>query len=222
VPSTAFVCCTGNGLTFVGDLTRRSLRCSLDPKVERPELRPFDFEPVALARERRGELVVAALTILRAYWVSGEQVRLPPYGSFEVWSHRVREALVWLGCADPCDTVENVRADDPERNALAAVLAQWEQHLGCFKPYTTAEVVKCATSTAVERGKDGRIIVQVSRAEFKEALLEIAGYKESINHRRLGIWLNKNEDKIVNGLRLCAKGIRDGSKRWALRPLRGA
>jgi putative DNA primase/helicase len=221
VPSTAFVCCTGNGLTFVGDLTRRSLRCSLDAKVERPELRQFNFDPVALARERRGELVVAALTILRAYWVSGERVEVVPYGSFEVWSRRVREALVWLGCADPCDTVENVRADDPERNALAAVLAQWEQHLGCFKPYTTAEVVKCATTTAVERAGDGSV-THVSRAEFNQALLEIAGYKESINHRRLGIWLNKNEDKIVDGLRLCAKGIRDGSKRWVLRPLRGA
>ena len=134
VPSNTFVCCTGNGLVLVGDLTRRTLRCSLDPKVERPELREFEFEPVVMARERRGELVVAALTILRAWLASNERMKLPPYGSFETWSRRVREALVWLGCADPCDTVESVRADDPQRSDLAAILAQWEQHLRVLPP----------------------------------------------------------------------------------------
>ena len=218
VPSNAFVCATGNGLTFVGDLTRRSLRCALDPKVERPELRQFAFDPVALAREQRRELVVAGLTVLRAWLVSGDRVEVAPLGSFEVWSRRVREALVWLGCADPCATVENVRADDPERSALAAVLAQWEQHLGLFRRYTTAEVIKCATSMAVERADDGSVIARTPRTEFKAALLNIAGAGRGIDNRRLGIWLAQSEGKIVNSMRLLPKGHREGSKMWALVP----
>jgi hypothetical protein len=29
----------------------------------------------------------------------------------------VREALVWVGCADPCETVEKVLGNDPKRDA---------------------------------------------------------------------------------------------------------
>jgi hypothetical protein len=219
VPSNIFVCCTGNGLVLVGDLTRRTLRCRLDPKVERPELREFEFEPVMMARERRGELVAAALTILRAWLLSNERMKLPPLGSFEIWSRRVREALVWLGCADPCDTIESVRADDPARSDLAAILAQWEQHLGLFNRYTAADVIKCATTTHVRR-EDGTL-ERVARADFKHALLSVAGSGgERINHQKLGIWLARNEKKIVDGMWLCPKSKRDGSKTWSLRPSR--
>jgi putative DNA primase/helicase len=221
VPSNTFVCCTGNGLVLVGDLTRRTLRCSLDPKVERPELREFEFEPVVMARERRGELVVAALTILRAWLASNERMKLPPYGSFETWSRRVREALVWLGCADPCDSVESVRADDPQRSDLAAILAQWKQHLGFFKRYTAADVIECATFKGSARSVGGKIVLESARADFKHALLSVAGSGgERINHQKLGIWLARNEHKIVDGMWLCPKGKRDGSKTWALRPSR--
>jgi Bifunctional DNA primase/polymerase, N-terminal len=219
VPPNIFVCCTGNGLVLVGDLTRRTLRCRLDPKVERPELREFEFDPVVMVRERRGELVVAALTILRAWLLSGERMKLPPLGSFETWSRRVREALVWLGCADPCDTVESVRADDPQRSDLGAILAQWEQHLGLFSRHSAADVIKCATTTHVRR-EDGTL-ERVARADFKHALLSVAGSGgERINHQKLGIWLASNEKKIVDGMWLCPKSKRDGSKTWSLRPSR--
>ena len=52
-------------------------------------------------RHRRGELVVALLTILRAYQVSGELSTKPTLGSFEMWSRWVRDALIWLGCGRP-------------------------------------------------------------------------------------------------------------------------
>src|SRR5918999_5799642 len=37
----ATVFATGNGLTLLGDMTRRAVLCSLDAKMERPELRKF-------------------------------------------------------------------------------------------------------------------------------------------------------------------------------------
>jgi hypothetical protein len=58
---------TGNNLVIAGDLTRRTLLCSLDAHCEHPEQRQFAFDPVAVARAERGRLVVAALTILRAW-----------------------------------------------------------------------------------------------------------------------------------------------------------
>jgi putative DNA primase/helicase len=63
----AVTAATGNHLRLVGDLTRRALIARLDPKTDRPELRQFDYHPLAEASDNRGELVAAALTILRAY-----------------------------------------------------------------------------------------------------------------------------------------------------------
>ena len=45
MPTNVSVTVTGNNLTILGDLARRTLICRLDPGVERPELREFDFDP---------------------------------------------------------------------------------------------------------------------------------------------------------------------------------
>jgi hypothetical protein len=213
LPSNALVCATGNGLTFVGDLTRRCLRCSLDAEVERPELRRFAFDPVGMALARRAELVVAGLTVLRAHWVSGERVAVKAFGSFEVWSRRVREALVWLGCADPLETMEQMREKDPDRSALVAVLAQWKEHIAPYTAVTTADVIRCATSSVVN--EDG---TRSARREFRTALLNVAGDRGGIDNRRLGIWLAAREYRIVNRMQLVPRGTRHGSKMWALHP----
>jgi putative DNA primase/helicase len=47
--STGSLCAaTGNNLVLAGDLIRRSIISRLDPKVERPELLVFDFDPIVL------------------------------------------------------------------------------------------------------------------------------------------------------------------------------
>jgi putative DNA primase/helicase len=41
ITSRPFICATGNNLTLVADLTGRTVRCTLDARVERPEFRPI-------------------------------------------------------------------------------------------------------------------------------------------------------------------------------------
>jgi hypothetical protein len=53
-PSNACLFATGNNLAIAGDMTRRALLCSLDPKVERPELLTFSTNPLQTVRENRG------------------------------------------------------------------------------------------------------------------------------------------------------------------------
>ena len=55
---------------------------------------------------------------------------LPRLASFDAWSDTVRSALVWLGKADPLDTLESTRADDPERSLLSEVLQAWAKDHG--------------------------------------------------------------------------------------------
>ena len=139
----AAIYATGNNLTIVGDLTRRTLICALDAHCERPELRTFDTNILETARVQRSRLVVAALTVLRAWHVAGARVDAAPFGSFEAWSHRVREPLIWLDRADPCDTVAKVREDDPNRTGLLAVLAQWREAIGMNMVRTVREIIPC-------------------------------------------------------------------------------
>jgi hypothetical protein len=160
--------------------------------------------------------------------VAAPQCHVEPFGSFEEWSQRVREALIWLDCADPCATVVNLRDDDPERSALNAVLTGWEENLGLSKPYTSRDLINFvhggATGVIMPR-VDGKIRINLNRVDvrgaFRVALLDIAGYRDNIDHRRLGIWLSKHEGQILDGVRLEPKGMRHGSKTWALMIVEG-
>ena len=144
VPSNAAIFATGNNLTFEGDMTRRAIRATLDAGVERPELRAFDRDPVATVTAQRGDYVTAGLTILRAYHIAGRPQQRAPLGSFTDWSRWVRDALIWLGEADPCDTMEEMRGADPKLEALAAVLEEWRSMIG-FTPFTVREIIERAS-----------------------------------------------------------------------------
>ncbi|MEH2574440.1 hypothetical protein [Bradyrhizobium sp. AZCC 1708] len=122
IPSTALICATGNNLSIHGDLNRRAIRIRLDAKCERPDERRFDRNPTSLALRKRAELVVAALTIVRAYLAAGAPSQASPMGSFEDWSDTVRSALIWLGMGDCRGDVDAMRADDPEKAELAEII----------------------------------------------------------------------------------------------------
>jgi hypothetical protein len=203
-PVNATIFATGNNLTIAGDLIRRTLLCSLDSHCERPELRTFDVDAIKTARSNRGQLIAAALTVLRAWQVAQKQEKLslPPFGSFEQWSRRIREPLVWLGRADPCSTVIRVRDNDPARETLWAVVTQWNEHLGHEQAYTVQDVIKLA---ALE-------------ADFQTALVAVAGNRTGllVSNDRLGRWFKKVQGKIVNGLCLLQAGSVRGYPLWRL------
>lgn len=109
----------------------------LDAGVERPEERSFDFDPRASARRDRAKLVVAALTILRVFVVSGASSVRPTLGGFAEWSDLVRSAIVWLGLPDPLANADRVRTDDPERERNSAVLSALPS-----TPWTAQEIAR--------------------------------------------------------------------------------
>jgi hypothetical protein len=204
----ASIFATGNNLVIAGDLTRRCLLGSLDAKVERPELREFQVDVIEEAHDRRGELVVAGLTVLRAWHVArakGDRVNAVPYGGFTDWSRRVREPLLWLGEPDPCDTVAKVRANDPMRDELGAVLLQWKEHLGVHSAYTVQAVIERA----------------VNFPTFYTALMNVAASRAggTVSNDRLGRWLKRVQGKIVNGLKLVQEGNAHGYPLWMLKQL---
>jgi putative DNA primase/helicase len=201
-PTTSTILCTGNNLAIVGDLTRRTLLCSMDAKCEHPEQREFDEDAVDVARARRGELVTAGLTVLKAWHLSDAKGAKSPLGSFETWSRRIRDALLWLGCDDPCDTIQKVKAEDPKVMALMAVTAQWREHIGLQREVTVQQVINHAPKAH----------------DLFVALMNVAAARSGnvISNDRLGRWLKKNEGRIVNGISLRYVGISHGHSTWKL------
>ncbi len=202
---------TGNNLVIADDMTRRVLLCGLDAGVERPELRDFDFDPVEEVRQRRGEYLAAALTVLRAYVVAARPMKLRPIGSFGRWSDLVRSALVWLGEADPAQAMERARDTDPKLKTASEVFAQWWAVLGATE-VTTKALIDSATSGQYSPSA-GRI--EFENADLRHALLEVAGVNGNINSGRLGTWLGHNQNSPVNGFVVRARKS-NGSTLWCL------
>jgi hypothetical protein len=67
---------SGDNLTLKGDLPRRFLKCRIDPHIENPHQRHFDFDPIEVVTSYRQHLVDAALTILKAAFNRGGDPRL--------------------------------------------------------------------------------------------------------------------------------------------------
>ena len=152
VDNTYVAAATGNNVRPSGDLTRRTVIGDLDPQAERPELRAFKSDPVKTVMADRGKYLSACLIIVRAYMLAGMPGALSPLNNFNDWSNRVRSALVWLGQADPVESLNAVYDDDPGKQDLRAVVAAWKDAGGLKEQLTAKELVNRANASDTVSG----------------------------------------------------------------------
>jgi hypothetical protein len=151
IPNNALLGANGCNFSFAGDMMRRGLTGRLDAGVEKPWEREFETEdPVIVFKRDRRRLVAAALTVLRGY-IAADRPRQggAPLGGFEGWARLVRDALLWLGAADPTLTIEATRAADPARQKLEAVVTQWREVLGDRTLTTRAIIEEACGATSI-------------------------------------------------------------------------
>lgn len=196
VPNTTAFYATGNQLTLVGDLTRRVLVAQVDPGVERPELEEHQFDPVYFARRARPLFLAAALTIIRAFRVSGDRPTETWLGSYERWSRMVRSALTWLGETDPIEVMERTRAGDPRLLRLREMVVAWRNHLG-LTSQRAADLTAAATARPFTGGYSEND--EYINPQLREVVLAIASErsKPGISQEKLAWWLRKNSDRVV-------------------------
>jgi putative DNA primase/helicase len=208
---------TGNNITLVGDMTRRGLIANLDPKRERPELRRFSFDPIERVLNDRGAYIAAAITVARAYIAAGcPDVCKTPLGSYGGWTRFVRSPLVWLGRADPVNSMERARQEDPERRALHSLIELWRDNLTVNMPYTANELVSRANQLANPISEYGEPRQQ-AQTELRELLLQQAGTRGDISTKTLGNWLMSVHGRVYNGMCIeLVKESRTHGNRYAL------
>jgi hypothetical protein len=209
---------TGNNFVIVGDVCRRSLTANLNPRVERPELRQFAFDPVDRVLADRGKYIAAALTICRAYRVSGQPGKAPKLASFEGWSDTVRSALIWLGKADPVQSMELARAEDPELAELNDMLEGWSEAIGVGVPTRSKLNSVITRGTAMVRQTDGSELGP-AHPVFHAALVGIVQRSEKkpakIDAHMLGKWLQTVKGRIVDGRYFqCKVDTKRGNEWW--------
>jgi putative DNA primase/helicase len=199
----------GNNIGVIGDMTRRTIECNLDPGVERPELRKHSFDPIERVMANRGAYVAAALTIALAYRASGERAACDPIASYGQWSRVVREPLIWLGEADPVRSMERARDMDPEQAAARELVAHWAACLGLDKQYTAREIVQRVCH-------DGTVLLK--RPEFRELLLSQCGAGGQVDTRKFGQWLKRISGRLYDGHRIVLGRAdkHDKVQRWTL------
>lgn len=187
---------TGNNVSLRGDLSRRCLHVRLESPEENPEIKTGFAHPHLLewVREQRARLVVAALTVLRAYDVAGRPpAQVPEWGSFEGWSGLVRAAVVWAGEPDPGSTRQELQAvSDSASDALADLVVGWAEVAQRYGG-------RCTVSQAISEleAPDSRGRYEALRAALGELCPTPAGKFPSA--KSIGKALAKYRGRVVGG-----------------------
>ena len=194
-PWSCVLAATGNNLTVIGDMARRTLLCRLETNNPDPETRVYRHHPKVAdyCIAHRGELLTVALTVLVAHRDAvrrGEAKPLPRIGSFGGWSDRIRSAVAWAdpdGC-DPWASNAEVKAGaQPEQAEALTFLDAWHGTFG------TREVVVKEIGEACREGEPD-YAAELAEAAGNLSLPPPRG-KAGVNTQALGRWLAARKDR---------------------------
>lgn len=191
---------TANNPTMSGEMARRSIRIRIDPKVDQPWKRD-NFKHanlLAWTREHEGDLIAAALTLIRA-GLQAEAPTLPPLGSFEHWTAtlgRILHTAQIPGFLQNLDELYD-RADTEGAAWRALIGAWWEAHQGAT----------IGTGDIFDVYKAGEY--DLSLESFKEEKAQKAAF---------GKRLRKQQDRVIGGYQVVNTGTKQRAQQWQLRP----
>jgi hypothetical protein len=209
----AVIVATGNNIEICGDTSRRVLLGRIESPLERPEDREDFRHPELLpwVQEQRPRLVVAALTILRAWIVAGRPLcDCKTWGSFEQWSALIPPALVYAGAPNPMACRLSNDAEDPERRALLAIIAGLPRLDPGGGLTAKAAITALYTSRQDDDPPDG---FEELREAIEELVPTLPGKPPSPS--RLGCQLRKFRRRVIGGQMIdVAPGGHAGSKKW--------
>lgn len=205
VVNRSVVVATGNNITPTSDLARRSVVVRIDANTAHLKERTFKLTDLrGFIAEHRPRLLVAALTIVRAH-ILADVPGSTPLPTFERWSRFVRDALLWLGMADPVETQADETDDETSPLADAFhLIGEW----------------------ANRRGKEEFFASDLAEAEEFNSeddplakAIEAAGCSDARDKQKVGFWLRDRRDRVAGDFKLLRLPMSRGTTRWCLRRL---
>jgi hypothetical protein len=128
------------------DMARRVMPVRLEKKTIRHQ-----YVGSLLEHANRSELAAAALTIVRAYVMNGEDVRVTAWTSFDEWAALVAAPLAWLGQGDlvswRSEGIVEMADDDDTASEVHAAIREW---MG-VRSFAAREVCEMADDPALRR-----------------------------------------------------------------------
>jgi hypothetical protein len=198
---------SGNNVTPVAALARRSIVVRLDANTDNLRGRVFRIpNPRRYVMEHRAQLLVDALTVIKAYTAAHVDGTMPvTLPSFESWSHLARNPLLWLGMADP--VVTQLNETDDEMRSIGPIFEKLIANFG-ERTFTAGDMARIVGSLSDENN------------ELSDALMQM-GCSEPNNPIKVGYWLRASKDKIGGGWKLVHDGHSKFGVRWRLQRTNG-
>jgi hypothetical protein len=199
LPNTAVWLASGNNTRLSRELIRRTVFCRLDAKVDAPWERTGFRHPSLLrwARDNRGQLVWAALTLVQAWIAAGRPAGTQTMGMFESWAEVIGGILGVAGMPGLLANAKKFRQTSADKAAewRAFVATWWQTHadkaVGIRELFTLATTQQLLDSVLGEGG-------------------------ERSQRTRLGIAMTKMVDRVFGAFRIESAG-EDNSARQLYR-----
>jgi hypothetical protein len=199
LPNRSVVVASGNNITPVADMARRSVVVRLVANSETMKARVFKIPNLMpYVMKMRPQLLIDALTIIQAWCNEGAPPRLL-LPSFERWSHFCRESVIWLGYEDPCATQTET---DDETQSASGVFTRLRAAFA-DRTFSAMDVAKLAGSIG---DADGELA----------AMMKEAGCAEPNSHKHVGYWLRLMRDKVSGGMKLMSVARDRVGAKWRL------
>ncbi len=192
---------TGNNLALGGDLVRRTLWVTIDPRVPSPHLRT-DFAIRNLdqwVHEHRGQLLHALLTLIRAWVIAGKATVLRGNDGFARWIEAVDGILTNAGVPGTFAHADSVKqgigTDDAEWSEfLEAVYREFKDHTWTVKELLVRVRHTLGADDPSEQFDTEPIPLDALPSELTEKTLR-ANVGPPAIARTLGKWLSNREGR---------------------------
>lgn len=168
---------TGNNIKLGGDLQRRSVCCTIDPRVPNPHLRThFEIRDLETwMRVHRGQLIAAALTLVRAWLDAGGDTTHDSTDSYSRWQGAVTHILETAelpGTFGALGTALGGGLTGSElewHNLLAEIHDRWGS-----ESWTAKDIINAVSKHAVSVTPDGITAVSIGERRLPEEALPTA------------------------------------------------
>ena len=123
---------TANNPKLSSEVTRRTVRIRLNPKIERPECRVFRRpDLLGWVAANRGKILSAMFLLVRAWIAAGQPAGKATLGGFNQWSRVVGGILDVSGVPGFMQNVDELyEANDEERASWAGFTVAWWERFG--------------------------------------------------------------------------------------------